>query len=480
MVIKKLISLLLILTFTFIIVGCGNTDTTEGDGVVAEETNHAIDLDGYEFVFATGIDIANPIGIQPYFPAEGTSEPGDAILVRYREIEAEYNCTIVEKKVNDWYQKELFAAVATGEKYADTINTLSETAYVVYRADMLETYSGSEFFDLSSGKWGSKLALDLVSFDGVNCYGVQPDLWPISERGSGIYNAVLFNPDVIQYYQQPDPYELQEQGTWDWANFEQIAVNCTEGEGAEKKYGISSQHDDFAISSIYSNNGQMVKKVDDKYVYGYTDTCVIDAINWMQDLMFNKQVIGTSTTDWWGGMKIFSTGRSAFHVGRSFFGLTVPTGTVADEKFPSSMLKNGYGWIPFPYGPNSNKDDWNIIFDCVERFFVVPVGTDDPSISMRIMDDMFKPIEGVDDWKQYYRRYLFFEEKGFNNFMKMIDTAETSYLHIYDGWDGRQYIVNAFTDLMRNAKKSPIQTVESLKDRYQQMIDERLNNIVTE
>jgi hypothetical protein len=175
-------------------------------------------------------------------------------------------------------------------------------------------------------------------------------------------------------------------------------------------------------------------------------------------------------------MKLFSTGRSAFHVGRSFFGLTVPTGTASDEKFPSSMLKNGYGWVPFPYGPNSNKDDWNIIFDCVERFFVVPVGAD-PDISMRIMDDLFKKIDGVEDWKQYYRRNLFFEDKGYNNFMKMIDIAETSYLHIFDGWDGRQYIVNAFTDLMKNAKKSPVQTVESLKDRYQTMIDERLNNV---
>ncbi|MDF2686412.1 MAG: transporter substrate-binding protein [Clostridia bacterium] len=476
MAIKKLFSLLFILIFIFTFVGCGNTEGTEEE-VVEEETNHAIDLDGYEFTFAIGIDFANPIGIQPYFPLEGTSTPGDAILARYREIEDAYNCTIVEKQVNDWYQKDLFAATAVGEKYADMINTLSETAYVVYRNNMLESYSGNEFIDLTTGKWGSKLALELMTFDGENCFGVQPDLWPVSERGSGIYNAVLFNPDVIKYYQQPDPYELQEQGVWNWANFEDIAVNCTEGETAEdKKYGISSQHDDFAISAVYSNNGQMVKNVDGHFTYGYTDTVVIDALTWMQDLMFKKKVIGTSTSDWWGGMKLFSTGRSAFHVGRSFFGLTVPTGTAADEKFPSSMLENGYGWVPFPYGPNSNKDDWNIIFDCVERFFVVPVGSD-PDISMRIMDDMFKKIEGIKDWKENYRQYLFFEEKGFNNFMKMIEVAETSYLHIYDGWDGRQYIVNAFTDLMKNAKKSPIQTVESLKDKYQTMIDERLNNI---
>ena len=480
MMFKRLI-LLLVIILSFSIIGCGKDNVTGLEDIPEEPQNNAIDLDGYEFIFGVCYDFQNPIGIQPYFPLEGTSQQGDAMLSRYKEIENMYNCSIVEKQINEYsYQQEILQAAAIAEKYSDILVSFVESTYKAYRADLLQSYSGSDYIDLSSSKWGTPLALELMTFDGENCYGVQPDLWPISERGAGIYGPVLFNPDVIKEYQQPNPYELQESGIWNWDNFEKIAVACTEDSTnvEDIHYGITSQHDDFGIMAIYSNNGRFVKEQDGRYVYGYTDPAAVDALVWMQDLMFNKKVIGTSTTDWWGGMKIFSNGRSAFHVGRSFFGLTIPTGTEEDNKFPSAMLKNGYGWIPFPYGPNSNADDWSSIIDCVERFFVIPINTDS-DIVMRIMDDMFEPIVNVPDWKQYYRRSLFFEEQGFTNFNNMLDNAQNSYFHILDGWDGRQFIVNAIGDLMKNAKKSPIQTVTEQESRYQQYIDERVNNIIT-
>jgi len=476
---KKIVSLILVLLMTMaILVACGDkTDISQTDDV---ETRPELDLEGYEFIIVSANDSANPIMAQQYFPIEGDTAAGDAILNRYAELNAKYNMKITEYKTEGWFQAELLKDYAVGKKFGDFINGWNETAFCNYLNGMLESFNDSEFIDLTDAKWGTQYALETLRFDGVNYLGVQPDLWPITERGSGIYNAIIFNPDVINMFQQPNPYELVEQGIWNWQTFEKVTAAMTSPDTVpkdERYYGVSTQHDDFPVCAIHANGGAMVKLVNGRYVYGYNDKEAIDALEWAQKLMYVDKVMFNSVSDWWGSMKLFSKGRSAFHVGRSFFGLTIPSSTEADSVYPSVNLVNGYGWIPFPYGPNSSKDESNIIFDCTERFMTVPL-TDDLPMVHRIMDELFEPIPEVGNWREYYRKYIFTDDQAFNMYMTMIDSASAGWLDVWNGWDGRSTAVSALGSLLTSAKKSPAAEMQKMEAKYTSLIDKYLNTPV--
>lgn len=393
----------------FLLSGCGGvvnnieetTEKTTED--IKEETKESFirDMDGYEFIFQAFHHVPNKPDLAPQ---AGETARGDKMLQRYSDAQKDLNCTVkVEVHASNWGSEsgELSGNIAASIKFAD----LYDTTGIVVSANIGKlfqpyNYEGNNVLKLDSGKWGTKAERAALTTPDGYVYGVRPSYWGVPYPA---FKAMLFfNPRILKDANQPDPFALIEQSQWNWESFENIlkGVTVTTEDKAKDIYGlVSTTNCMFFCGAVRANGASPVyfDKTTNKFKYGLNDSKAIQALDWVQKLIYEDKIC-EYVNDWWQkGSNGFVNGRYAFCAEYSWLGFMT-----GDDHYATDM-KEPFGWLPFPVGPYGTYGKWGGDITDDVRFLGLPITPDgEYEKALAIMEYIFEPLdsETKDTWKK--------------------------------------------------------------------------------
>lgn len=160
----------------------------------------------------------------------------------------------------------------------------------------------------------------------------------------GLHNGSMmlmaYNKDILNQYNQPDPYELWLNGEWNYDVFEEImkAVTAdTDGDGVIDQFGMTDIANSAAVYRFAPSNGVELARVEEDglYVFNYDSEAAVEVLNriyrWRQEL----KVLGGDFTQ---GTAAFTTShlagiRHAKAEGVNFGLVAMPMGPHADRYY---------------------------------------------------------------------------------------------------------------------------------------------------
>ena len=333
---------------------CADTDVTESGGTssdvvsesnstadettseTASEESDAIDMGGYEFIFAAHwlFDYvqdeitANEDG--EFFPNETT----EMYAAKFQEIEDKYNCTIVPKFYNDaaTLLDEIKTDIMSGDKPFDIADIPGATDLI--KQDMCYAQSDIPTLDVYDTEIFDAFTTKYSTYDGkVYATAYKPD--------DGV-QGIFFNIDALQAAGQPNPYDLYDNDEWNWENFRNMLIATTqERTDGTKQWGISAG-EALERGMILANGGMVVKEVSDgEYIFGLTQPEALEALNFVRNLVLEDKVLYVGDPD---SRVTFMAGDAVFWPYYSWGA----TSWFADVEFE-------YGFLPFPQGPSCDQ-----------------------------------------------------------------------------------------------------------------------------
>jgi ABC-type glycerol-3-phosphate transport system substrate-binding protein len=312
--------------------------------------------------------------------------------------------------------------------------------------------------------------LDTVTY-GDDIVGVNSGYWGIPIPS---FDGVLYiNNKILSEAQQPHPHELDEQGLWNWKNFQAIAEAVTQ-QISEDRSIIAMQLSDAAnIAAIYSNGGRFSYiDSDGKYKVMFNDNKVYEAIEWMKELA-DKKIVQTTTA------KNFTNDKNiAFCVMPVWWGYRFND----VENWPINAFEpGGFSWAQFPVGPNGDSHDAKAGGAVLQGRFITLTaeGVHDSKILGQIIDDIFEPLDGenTESWKNDFKHSYFFNESefiknktdySFDKYEGMLENANRDGIMLME--DMRGTITNAISAAVKGLK-TPTEALEALVNQAQATLD---------
>jgi hypothetical protein len=456
-VLKKFIALFVIFIMSLSLLACQNTENGENPEAVPEEEK-AIDLQGANFLFFTAWK-------NEYLPEEGFSDSGDKMRKRYNEVGEKYNCTFTVEQV-DQMNSTVLKNIATGENIPDLIDIEANNAYNLYKADILASLDDITTINMSDKKWGPEKFIQYGIWNKQH-YGFFPYDWEFVPQFEGI---MLFNNILVKQLNLESPYAIQERGDWNWANFKDYLTQCTQTVGDAAVTGLHvSDYNRLGQTAIMSNGVNTVIEKDGKYVFNYNNNDAYAALDYLKSLKEAKVMKQD------GNVQNFTMNNACvFFACESWVGTLHAEGE-ANKTYPS-MIMEDYGFMPFPYGPNGNKDTVSAYVHVARRLnWVTKVSGNDLDNIGTVIDFIFNPLEGSEKegWKKMAKQVVFHHTEGFNNFVYM--TENCNYDYSSQLFNVKDKIYSA-VGLPVGGKKTPAETIEAIKDIVQAEIDAEMNS----
>lgn len=200
-----------------------------------------------------------------------------------------------------------------------------------------------------------------------------------------------YDPDVI--------YDLQKEGKWTWAKFEEMCASLTKdtnNDGVIDQYAMASFNSEFTWAALQANGGSIVEQDSNgKYYLNLESDKSMEALNWVKKMFTNYQMPQAEDAAWDYFKTAFTNGEVAFYVNHEYD--ASPNGLL-------SNMKDDWGMACFPLGPNGDGKLFTLNGD---NMFVIPncYSQDKVNKIMKIMDLWTTTTPGYEDedgWKEGY------------------------------------------------------------------------------
>ncbi len=464
---SKLFAVVLVIIFISSIISACGTDTTidesktsSPESVSQTETEvEIIDFGGYEFVLGSH-------WAEGYFPEEGASLEGDAMLQRYKDIEDTYNVNIVYRPAQPSnFTVDIMQSVMAGDKYADIIESNIHWFQSLRMSDALVPLNMIDSLDLENPKW-SKPHLELATFSG-NTYGLEFYSW--SHRYYDLTHVLFFNKTLLNRYGQPDIYELVRNKEWTWEKFEEISKAVTrdlDGDGKNDVWGVTSIDRIFEWSALWSNDAREIMKDNDGvYKFGLTTSNAYEAIQWASDMINVHGVfrLPPRGSDWREPGLAFRDGHVAF----------LPYQAMALEWWFKDM-EDDFGLAPFPLGPKGSEYTSALHGDL--RLWSIISSNPDQDRAAFIFNKITEPFPGdtADSWKNYMRDNLLRDDDSLEMFELMLGNAQPNHTGGFGG--PLNQMVQQVFKVTRERSETPASAMEAIREQIQAAIDDFHNS----
>lgn len=416
-----------------------------------EDDVEPIDLDGYEFVFASH-------WIHEFFPEEGASEDGDMMLERYQEVEDKYNCKITPKEsAPDEFVPNVIAAVMAGDKYADILDMNWGWFQTLRAGNYLAPLDEVPEFNINDTKWDT----DFTNFGtfGGHIYGTN---YVAPHRPKEARGVLFFNKTLLEREGQPNIYQLVQNKEWTWEKFNEImkaVTKDTDGDGVNDIWGVNTIGNGLEMQAIWSNGGRVVKEQDGKMVFSLNDQAVYEALQFVHDIINVDKLFKypAAETDWTQPAMDFLEGNVAFHVMEYWF---APAWGVE--------MEDDFGIVPFPMGPQA--DDY-VSMHSDARLYAMTTSNNDKDKAAIIFNAITEPFDGVeqDSWKEKLLDEVLRDEESLATLEYIFDGRMA--IDLSAGIPGLDY-GEAINSVTRTAESTPKAAMEAIAEQMQAAIDD--------
>ncbi|HBG09460.1 MAG TPA: hypothetical protein DDX25_05535 [Firmicutes bacterium] len=265
----------------------------------------------------------------------------------------------------------------------------------------------------------------------------------------------VVNLDMFEREGLPDPYELYENGEWNWKIVEEIGrqvTRDTDGDGVVDQWALAFIDPMFMI---FSNGGAITRLGDDGRVYYALDEP--QAINALRKLGEWENVLGISYGDW--QMREFITGRTAI-------------GIMPMWQIDATQYEFKHGILPLPMG--DDVDDYVFSPGVADAIFL-PRNAAYP-LGLIALDNFLFPLEDYYETMEDYIRARAFDRTSYevlNRGVSEVD-GDAAYYHNFLGawWEGETPYGGVIMGIKGGGVASTI--VNEFKPQGQAMIDEYL------
>ena len=213
-------------------------------------------------------------------------------------------------------------------------------------------------------------------------------------------HCIFFNKRVLRDngFDPDEPYNLQKEGKWTWAKFEEMCdalTKDTDNDGIIDQYALSGFNSEFAAPAIYSNGGQITGRDANGKLYLDESDNTYEAWNWAQEIFRKYNKPAGEGANWDFFKSDFLNGLTAFYNDEEYD--AQPNGILAG-------MKDDWGMVCFPLGPHGDGKYFTMNQD---NMLVIPsyYSQDKVNKIMKIYDMWSDTVPGYDDpdsWKEYY------------------------------------------------------------------------------
>ncbi len=327
---KKVISLFLVMTMVLSLAACGGEGDSK-DSQVNGGTEAEYDFGGRVFRIGSYYDMT---------PDPESNAVNAALAERIEYVEKNYNCTIEFVDLGEDYVDDYTTSVLSGNPICDIGYAITTTVLpTLIEGGIAYPISDLNVIDFDDYKWRQDV-IEAGYYKGKNYTLLLAD----PEIRYGIFwNKTLFNEHGL-----PDLYELYENGEWNWAKFKEIAQQAnvdTDKDGIIDIHGFNAR-ESFAWCYLYSNEAYIAEKTDTGMTVDLTDNRIGEALTAFQDFTstVDYRAIDWSVDDWDSLILSFQNGTSMMCLEEFWISYMY-----LDE------MSDDWGWVPFPKG-TSAKD----------------------------------------------------------------------------------------------------------------------------
>ena len=411
-----------------------------------------VDLEGKTFSFASS-------WYSEWYAFADDTLPTDAVekmMTRFHSIEKKYNAKFEMVETNE---EDLVKLLITGDDMPELLDATAEMAYTFYKSNAIASLNGLSSVDINDSKWGETNFIQYGNFGGEQ-YGFYPWHWEFIPQFDG---AVIFNGEMIARFGGIHPYELQENGKWNWDNFETELRKYAIVENEVQHYGAIVSYDKMAKSAINSNGGRIIEgDSENGYTFGATSNKAIQALDWLRKL--NSEDL--FETD--GGIEAFTKSNLApYWVGESYFGTVFNPNDAGNDTFCPAALSD-YGFIQFPTGPQGDETDVGCYVYKLRRLnYISDISNIEAENIGAIIDHIFEPLDNSleEGWKDLAQRLIFTEnnnQKCIDNFTYILENMGYDY-SVQMSSSAYNALNQAFSSAV-NGARTPLEAISSVED----------------
>ncbi|MBQ2915780.1 MAG: hypothetical protein IJE51_03210 [Clostridia bacterium] len=415
---KKITALVLLISVLLLVCSCG-CEPVELLSFIDETAGSVVDCEGKVFNFAT------PSYGEWYLGPDDEGVPTltmERMMNRYDECAKKFNMEFEASPIDQTTLTQLFA---TGDDIPEMLYISSCYAYDLYKMGILASLNDVSTIDMNDSKWGDHDYISYGKYDGKQ-FGFIPWNWQFVPQYCG---AVIFNGEMIKEYGGTDPYEMKENGLWNWENWE-AELEKYSGVGVDgiQRWGALLSTRFAARGAILSNGGNIVELKDDgSYEFRMNSPESLAALEFLAKLT-SEGLVNDNDLVKDGDMAPFTRQNLApFFVGESWYG------TVLGTDLASSTLTH-YGYMPFPTGPNGDpeKDAGSYMYMNGLMLYITSMADIEVENIGSVVDYMFEPLEDTAEeaWKDYLDSTIFSatdHDKCLENFVFAIENMKYDY-----------------------------------------------------
>ena len=342
---KKAISLALCAAMTLgCLAGCGNGEEKDVDLEEQEYPFKIEDLDGYVFTVADS-------NVARWFPEEGSSDIGNAIIRRVETVEKLFNCKI--ERI-DCDTGQAAQAAMLGTKYADII--ISPTyalARDLLRSKALVDINKLEGLNLDAEYWQRWGDTSILKYhDMIYALGA-----PFACQHDETF-VMFFNKAIIEALNLESPYDLYARDEWTISKlleYCRAAKKDLNGDGVFDKndrYGITcGQEFDGPFVLYMGAGGRFLREVEDGHFEFALNTK--DSFRIVNQV---KEILDPYENAWQSDGLLPPEIAEAFVNGQTLFYFYSRGRGFAD---PIYDMEDDFGVVPIPKGDNAGPDEYH-------------------------------------------------------------------------------------------------------------------------
>lgn len=458
---KKYIISAIVVSCFILFAACSSGDIPDSfEGSFDEYTVESkIDMDGYVFKIAC---YSSENGLLPSSDFEVRS---DKLATRYNQIRSDHNCDI------QIYNSVDMNAVKTyhfaGDVYADTINqpagSLFHDGYI--RSGLFIPWTYIDAIDITDDRYGTMKAKEANMWLG-EYYGVDPRY--IMARCPDTMPVMYVNPSVIKQFSQPLPFDLYENGLWNWEHLEEMCHTIWNITSSDKNEWIAAIGYNnlpyFELACIYSNGGRFVTQAQNgKLLYTLNTPNTRNAMDFVSKLRADGYLIDDVDRF---NFEPFCSNRRAFFFGFTHIGLYTET-----ENNLSTLMDGEFDWITFPYGPDADQSVVCARYSWWSQHFYLPAIVNYDYVGAVIPELFdFLPGENADNWENDFYSVNFYNRQSFDFYKLFRDNAEFDF-SVFCDFD---MISNSLLAVTRGTADLT-QIASSMAESVQNALDENYN-----
>ena len=366
-----------------------------------------------------GIDFGGAtIYIYDYWSGDGArnENPNEeqAAQYAYRDwLEETYNCKLVQMQKGDW-----------GSQITEFTNFVSAPDYSYYTLWIIEPGSVSaamkqgyfaswnnDLIDLSEDKW-NKATSDRMS-KGGEVYGVYTGA--TEPRGMLYFNKKVLADAGIDYN---TIYDMQKDGTWTWAAFEDLCKQLTydaDNDGVYDVYALIGSGDDFYMLSVVNNGGAMFSSVDGKLTPTMNSDVALEALNWAKSVWTTYGAPAPEGANWDWYKDAWKQGYCGFYMYQTYGGF--------NDNSEMADMEDEWGCVAFPV-PNEGDTYITVVSDNIT---LIPSCYDEETVAkLAFLYDLWSnATPGYDDEDSWIgRKYEYTDERAVDETYAMLREPE--------------------------------------------------------